>query len=143
MNEVGIIAQLSQSAFLRVLPDGMQLAHFFVLNHMVRMGDGWTPVRLAKAFQVTKGAMTNTLQRLDARALVRIEPDPDDGRSKRVYLTPEGAAMREQCIARLHPELARLHDALGTELFTSALPLLQRLRGWLDQDRDDRPPPLP
>jgi len=48
LNEVGIIHQLSSSALLKVLPDGLQIAHFSVLNHMARLGDGWTPVRLAR-----------------------------------------------------------------------------------------------
>jgi DNA-binding MarR family transcriptional regulator len=35
-------------------------SQFKVLNHLVRLGDGTTPAKLAKAFQITKGAMTNT-----------------------------------------------------------------------------------
>ena len=136
LNEVGIIQQLSSSALLKVLPDGLQIAHFSVLNHMARLGDGWTPVRLARAFQVTKGAMTNTLQRLEARALVRIEPDPKDRRAKRVFLTDAGREMRTRCLAALGPELARMGEALGAAPFEAALPTLQAMRAWLDADRD-------
>lgn len=135
LNEIAIIGQLSGNAFLKVMPDGLQLAQFGVLNHMVRLGDGWTPVRLASAFQVTKGAMTNTLQRLEARALVRIEPDPADGRSKRVFITDAGRAMHQRCLAALGPELAALEAALGGELFTRLLPDLQALRTHLDAAR--------
>ncbi|MFT5283071.1 MAG: hypothetical protein ACI94Z_001906, partial [Yoonia sp.] len=36
---------------------------FKVLNHLVRLGDGITPAEFAKAFNVTKAAMTNTINR--------------------------------------------------------------------------------
>lgn len=135
LNEAAIIAQLAGNAFMKRMPDGMQLAQFGVLNHMVRVGDGWTPVRLAAAFQVTKGAMTNTLQRLEARALVRIEPDPDDGRSKRVFITEAGRVMHGRCVAALAPELAALETALGADRFARLLPDLQALRAHLDAAR--------
>jgi DNA-binding MarR family transcriptional regulator len=136
LNEAAIIHQLSASMLLKVLPEGLQIAHFSVLNHMARLGDGRTPVRLARAFQVTKGAMTNTLQRLEARALVRIEPDPDDRRAKRVFLTDAGREMRARCLAALGPELARMGAGLGAAPFETALPALQAIRAWLDADRN-------
>lgn len=135
LNEIGIIHQLAGTALLKVLPDGLQLAQFGVLNHMIRLGDGWTPVRLAAAFQVTKGAMTNTLQRLEARALVRIEPDAGDGRSKRVYITGAGREMHARALSALLPELSALRTQLGEELFEALLPGLQRLRAHLDAAR--------
>jgi len=135
-NEVGIIEQLARSRFERVMPDGLRMAHFTMLNHMVRLGDGWTPARLANAFQLTKGAITNTLQRLEARGLVRVRPDPDDGRSKRVFITPAGQRMRERCIAALGPELARMQAELGRDTIASALPGLQVVRAYLDKARE-------
>ncbi|MEQ1783915.1 MAG: helix-turn-helix domain-containing protein, partial [Hyphomonadaceae bacterium] len=82
--EIGIINQLSSNRLERELPDGMSLAQFGVLNHFVRLGGQWAPTRLARAFQVTKGAMTNTLQRLEAQGLVKVVPDPKDARAKLV-----------------------------------------------------------
>ena len=71
-NEIGIISQLSNAAFEKVLPDGLKVSHFSVLNHLARLGDNKSPSSLASAFQVTKGAMTNTLGRLEARGLVKV-----------------------------------------------------------------------
>ena len=82
MTEIGIIAQLSQARLERNLPDGLSAAQFGVLIHFSRRGGRESPARLASAFQVTKGAMTNTLQRLEARGFVAIVGDPDDGRRK-------------------------------------------------------------
>jgi len=61
-NEIGIINQLFSTAFRRALPDGMTSAQFTVLNHFARLGGERTPAQLAASFQVTKGAITNTLQ---------------------------------------------------------------------------------
>lgn len=134
--EIGIIEQLARTAFTRQLPDGLQMAHFALLNHMVRLGDGWTPVRLARAFQLTKGAISNTTGRLEARGLIRIEADADDRRSKRVFITDAGRAAWQACIAVLRPQLARIREELGTEVFNQALPALQSVRAWLDAERD-------
>lgn len=133
--EVGIIEQLARTAFTRQLPDGLQMAHFALLNHMVRLGDGWTPVRLARAFQITKGAISNSIARLEARGLIRTEPDVTDRRSKRVFITEAGRGAWRDCVAALMPGLARIKDELGSQPFEQALPALQSVRAWLDADR--------
>lgn len=115
----------------------MQISQFSMLHHLVRRGGGWTPARLANAFQVTKGAISNTLTRLEARGLVCLEVDENDRRSKRVFITEEGRAMREACIETLVPLLAELHSRLGSEVFLEALPSLQQVRQFLDEARDE------
>ena len=37
-NEIGIISQLSSNRLERVLPEGMSIAQFSLLNHLVRLG---------------------------------------------------------------------------------------------------------
>lgn len=136
-NEVAIIEQLARNRLERILPDGLLAPHFAVLNHLVRLGDGRTPTDLARAFQLAKGAMTNTLQRLEARGLVELSPDPRDGRAKRVRLTEAGRGAREACIKALGPFLAELErDGLAAEEFAAALPFLRRVRARLDRARD-------
>lgn len=134
-NEIGIIAQLSGNRFQRVLPQGLTVAQFSLLNHCVRLGDGWTPARLAAAFQVTKGTMTNTLQKLEAKGFIRVDPDPGDARSKRVFLTPAGKQAREASLKALVPELAQLPAGFPPALAAEILPALERLRIWLDTNR--------
>jgi DNA-binding MarR family transcriptional regulator len=134
-NEIGIIAQLSANRFQRVLPHGLTVAQFSLLNHAVRLGDGWTPARLAAAFQVTKGTMTNTLQKLEAKGFIHVDPDPDDARSKRVFLTPSGGAARDAGLKALMPELAGLPAGFPPALAADILPALERLRIWLDTHR--------
>lgn len=137
-NEIGIIEQLAGRKFESVMPHGLLLAHFTMLNHLTRMGDGKHPAEIATALQLARGAVTNTVQRLEARGFLRTEPDPEDGRGKRVYLTETGRRAREDAIAALAPALQELERELGRETFEALLPHLQKLRAWLDADRDRR-----
>ncbi|MFN3913078.1 MarR family winged helix-turn-helix transcriptional regulator [Hyphomonas sp.] len=134
-NEIGIIAQLSANRFQRVLPHDLTVAQFSLLNHCVRLGDGWGPARLAAAFQVTKGTMTSTLQRLEAKGFVRVDPDAEDARAKQVFLTRAGRAARDEALQALQPELAELPADFPPALLQDILPTLERLRIWLDTRR--------
>jgi len=132
LNEIGIIEQLARNRFERAQADGLRLPQFAVLNHLVRLGDGRTPGAIARAFQVPKAAMTNTLQRLEERGLIRLEPDPADGRAKRVMLTEAGRARRAQAVEGAAADLAEV--AAGVEL-APLLPGLAALREALDKAR--------
>jgi len=134
-NEIGIIEQLARVRLERILPAGMRMAHFSVLNHFVRLGGARSPASLAEAFQVTRGAMTNTLQRLEDNGFVEIKPDPDDGRGKRVSITRAGRQAHQAAIDALVPSLQAIGGALGTEPFERVLPDLERVRVFLDENR--------
>jgi DNA-binding MarR family transcriptional regulator len=134
-NEIGIIAQLSANRLQRVLPHDLTVAQFGLLNHCVRLGDGWGPARLAAAFQVTKGTMTSTLQRLEAKGFIRLDPDSEDGRSKRVVLTAAGRAARDDALKAMRPSLTDLPEGFPPALAREILPTLERLRIWLDTHR--------
>lgn len=69
------------------LPEGLISPHFTVLNHLIRVSDGPTPIMLARAFQVPTTTMTHTVSRLVKHRLVEMRPNPKDGRSKRVWIT--------------------------------------------------------
>ena len=135
LNEIGIINQLSSNEFNKVLPHGLTLAQFTVLNHCVRLGDNKTPAALADAFQVTRGTLTATLQRLEAKSFVKLVPDAKDGRSKRVMLTDKGREAREDAIAAANPLLDKIVADLPRSLVDALLPPLQTLRAYLDERR--------
>lgn len=135
LNEIGIIEQLSRNLLERALPDGLKMSQFVVLNHLVRLGGEWSPARLAAAFQVTKGAMTNTVNRLETRGLIKVKADPSDGRGKLISITPEGKAMRERCIESVGPKLGELSKELSEEEIHQTLPVLEKIRKYLDEHR--------
>ena len=133
--EIGIIEQLARNRLERGLPDGLRMSQFVVLNHLVRLGGEWSPARLADAFQVTKGAMTNTLQRLEKRGLVRVLADPSDGRGKPVGITEAGRDMRARCVESIGPLFADLSRELSDKDFALVLPVLGKVRKYLDSHR--------
>ena len=137
MTEIAIIGHLADTALAQNLPAELSVAGFGVLNHFVRLDrDGESPARLARAFQVTKGAMTYTLQRLEEHGLVTVKPDPDDARAKIVRITAKGRRMREIGAEGVRPGMAALIGALGAEEFARVLPFLVKLRKTLDAARD-------
>lgn len=115
----------------------MTLAQFSVLNHLCRVGDGWTPQRIARAMQVTKGAMTGTLKHLESKGLIVVVPDAKDRRSKRVTICNEGRAMRDGCVAALAPIMQALLAEIAPEDIAGAVPLLSAVRAWLDKQRSE------
>lgn len=135
LTEIGIIDQLARARLEAVLPDGLLAPHFGVLNHLARLGDGVTPVSLARAFQVSKPTMTNTLQRLEARGFVELAPDPRDRRAKRVLLTSAGRAMRAAAMAAALAQAAELRQRIDDDELRAILPTLRRLRIVLDEAR--------
>lgn len=136
-NEVGIIQQLATTMFNRQLPDGLLVSHFSVLNHLVRVGEGQTPLELARAFQVTKGTMTNTLSVLSERSLIRTEPHDSDRRSKRVFLTDKGREFQKRAIESLAPLVEKYDGLLDFAKMAEILPTLREVRETLDENRLD------
>ncbi|MBT4889592.1 MAG: MarR family transcriptional regulator [Rhodospirillales bacterium] len=133
--EIGIIEQLSRNQLERNLPNGLKVSQFTVLNHLMRLGGDWSPVRLASAFQVTKGAMTNTIQRLEKRGLVMVVADPNDGRGKLVSITEAGLDMCQRCLENVGPLLADLLKELPDKDIAAALSVLEKVRKYLDTHR--------
>jgi DNA-binding MarR family transcriptional regulator len=134
--EIGIINQLSRAVFEARLPDGITLPHFTVLNHLIRVRDGQTPQKMATAFQVPKTSLTNTLAGLEARGLVEMRKNPEDGRSKQVWLTDKGRSFRDEAIGLLAGDVAGLSAQVDTEALRQALPLLEEVRKIMDKARD-------
>ena len=120
--------QLARNRITKVLPRGMELSHFSVLNHLAGIGDERSPAQLARAFHVTRGAMTNTLAKLEWAGHVHIRPDWDDARRKFVAISPSGRAARDAAVQAIAPLIADVVQALGAERVRSVLPVLRELR---------------
>jgi len=106
LREISIVDGLSQAKLKSSLPKGMEVSHFSVLNHFVMRGGEETPAQLAQRFHVTKGAMTNTLARLEKAGYVNIRPDWDDGRRKQVSINDEGTAACNEALRKVEPLFA-------------------------------------
>lgn len=130
--EIFMADQLARARIGRALPKGMELSHFSVLNHLARLNAERTPAELARSFHLTRGAMTNTLGKLEAAGYVHIRPDWDDARRKFVTISPAGRAARDAAIAAIGPILHDVVQAIGAERVRAALPVLRELRNRLD-----------
>lgn len=133
-SEIFMADQLARSRLAKALPKGMELSHFSVLNHLARSHEERTPAQLAQTFHVTRGAMTNTLARLEWAGQIHVRPDWDDARRKRVTISPAGRAARDAAIAAMAPILADVVKSIGPEKVRAALPVLRELRKRLDED---------
>ena len=125
--------QLLRARLTKVLPNRMEISHFSVLNHLGRGGEK-TPAQLARAFHVTRGAMTNTLGKLEIAGYVHVRPDWDDARRKLVSISPAGQSAREAALAAITPVVTELMDELGETKVRAALPVLRELRVKLERD---------
>ena len=130
-SEIEQIEYLVRNAITRRLPVGLTYPQYEVLNLLSRRGDGLTPGDIAHDLQMTKSGLTNTLQRLEARKLARLEGSAADGRRKHVMLTAEGKQAYIQTIVALRPKMEGLRDGFTPKEFRDALPFLRALRTWL------------
>ncbi|MCA0940307.1 MULTISPECIES: MarR family winged helix-turn-helix transcriptional regulator [Alloyangia] len=126
--------QLLRNRLTRVLPDRMEISHFSVLNHLARVQNERSPAQLARSFHVTRGAMTNTLTKLEIAGYVHIRPDWDDARRKMVAISPAGKRAREAALAAMAPVISEMVKDLGVDKVRAALPVLRELRLKLEAD---------
>ncbi|MBI1217067.1 MAG: MarR family transcriptional regulator [Rhodobacteraceae bacterium] len=133
-SELFMADQLARVHVSKVLPKGMELSHFGVLNHLARMNDERTPAQLAKTFHVTRGAMTNTLAKLEWAGHVHIRPDWDDARRKFVSISPAGRAARDVALQSITPVIGEVVAALGPERVRAVLPVLREMRLRFERD---------
>jgi len=135
LNEVGIIDQLAQHRAAQLLAPELNMPQFIVLNHLVRRGSDATQIELAHAMQVTKGAMSNTVSRPLDKGCITVQPDPDDGRGKRISLSTAGRRARDRAVAQLGRGLEGMAEVLSAQEVETTLMALRKLRVWFDGQR--------
>ena len=132
-NEIAKIYQLSSAVMNAKLPDSFLKSHFGVLNHLMKVQDGRTPLELARAFQVPKTTMTHTLSGLEKHSLVGFCSHPKDGRSKCVWITDAGPCFVGQAVFNMAPELTKNLSHLSADHVSSLVNNLAHIRKLLDQ----------
>ncbi|MEJ6389842.1 MarR family winged helix-turn-helix transcriptional regulator [Gymnodinialimonas ulvae] len=127
-SEVFMVDQLARARLSKALPKGMELSHFSVLNHLARGNEEKSPAQLARAFHLTRGAMTNTLNRLEWAGHIHVRPDWDDARRKMISISPAGRRARDAAISAIAPILSEAVSEIGAERVRSTLPVLREMR---------------
>lgn len=132
-SEIEVISHLIRRAVEEHIPVGMTYSHFELLTHLVRAGDGQTPVELAQALMMTKGALTNILQRMEESGQVAVLADVKDRRKKRVRLTRAGMDAYTGVLKGMKPKTDALREGFTDAEFREALPFLRALRTFLEE----------
>jgi DNA-binding MarR family transcriptional regulator len=132
-DEISLIGHAVRTSISRVLPVGLTYPQYEVLNLIARRGEDLSPNAIAMALRMTPGAITNTLQRLEATGLVAVGVCETDRRRKRVRMTPGGREAYNRALAAIRPKMEKLRDGFTKKEFREALPFLRALRVWLSE----------
>lgn len=127
-----LVRRPAEAVHLRILREANEAgftdlvaAHLAVLRYPGP--NGRRPSELAAEVGATKQAMNYLLGQLERLGYLDRRDDPDDLRSKRVYLTPRGEALR-QAIRRTVTKIeAELEAELGEASYAQLRTLLVRL----------------
>ena len=126
--EILALDQLVRNRLAKVLPKGMELSHFSVLNQLSHTKTERTPAQIAKSFRVTRGAITNTLNKLELSGYIHVRPDWDDARRKMVSISPAGIVARNNALTAVTPIINELLSEKGEERLKAIVPILRALR---------------
>ena len=126
--EILALDQLVRARLAKVLPKGMELSHFSVLNQLSHTKIERTPAQIAKSFRVTRGAITNTLSKLELSGYIHVRPDWDDARRKMVSISPAGIVARNNALTAVTPIINELVSQMGEERLKTLVPILRELR---------------
>ena len=124
-SEILALDHLARGRISKVLPKGMELSHFIVLNYLSHVEREKSPAQLAKVFNLTRGAITNTLSKLEWAGYVHIRPDWDDARRKQVVISSAGRKARDIALSQIAPVLM---DTVGDDDDAGLRAALQALR---------------
>ena len=105
LSEIATIEQLARNQLDNALPKNLNISSFSVLNHFSGSKAEKTPLQLARSFHVTKGAMTNTLNKLEKLGYIHIRPDWNDARKKLISISQSGIDARNHAIKSIKPIL--------------------------------------
>ena len=116
-------------------------AEYKLLGLLMREGEVYrsSPGKLAKIMELSSGAMTNRLDRLEQAGLVRRLPDPDDRRGILVELTPDGKRVYEDAIGAQGRKESLVASALTVSEKKQLNALLRRL--MIEFERAEGGPP--
>jgi DNA-binding MarR family transcriptional regulator len=121
MGIVGRISRLSLVVDKELEPIfaqfGLNSWSFDMLATLRRAGDPYllSPTGLFRSMMVTSGTMTNRIDRLTEKGLVRRVPDPDDRRGILVELTQQGRELIDSALISHVANEARLIQPLSME----------------------------
>ncbi|OYU49717.1 MAG: MarR family transcriptional regulator [Rhizobiales bacterium PAR1] len=118
------------SAMLAV--HGIRMSQFDIMANLL-YEPGMTQQRLAEKIFVGRSNLSMALPDMEATGWVRREPDGEDRRVRRLYLTPEGERVARQALAEECKLLDEMMEALSEEECNLVGDMMRRLGDRLKQ----------
>lgn len=108
-------------------PLNLSSAEGNILLHLWTQGEEMGQEQLVKQLDISKPSVSRALSSLEAKGYVTRQPDPDDGRARRVRLTDEGREIGPQ-VEQVYNEVYELAMAgISEEELESFLRLFGRM----------------
>ena len=135
LSEIATIEQLARNKLDNALPKDLNISSFSVLNHFSGSRAEKTPLQLARSFHVTKGAMTNTLNKLEKQGYIHVRPDWNDARKKCVSISQSGIDARNNAMKSIKPILDKIIQKTNHMTKKSLLGDLRNFREAIENDK--------
>jgi DNA-binding MarR family transcriptional regulator len=108
---------------------GLSLAKMKLLRHLSSAKEAMPLGELAEKNACVKSNVTQLMDRMEGEGLVRRVPDPDDRRSVRAQITPEGRRKYEAAAKRLAVAETEVMATFTAAERQQLIEFLERLRG--------------
>ena len=135
LSEIATIEQLARNQLDNALPKNLNISSFSVLNHFSGSKAEKTPLQLSRSFHVTKGAMTNTLNKLEKLGYIHVRPDWNDARKKLISISQSGIDARNYAIKSIKPILDEIIQKTGHLTKKSLLGDLRSFRESIEKNK--------
>ena len=135
-SEITAIDHLLKSILNKKLPNGMEFSHFSILHYLSYVDEEKTPAQIAKTFNLSKGAITNTLNKLFHAGYIHIRPDWNDGRKKIIDISQSGIKAKDLALSDILPLLDEIMLIIKPEKISSILPTLREIRILLNKENE-------
>ncbi|WP_075995936.1 MarR family winged helix-turn-helix transcriptional regulator [Salaquimonas pukyongi] len=137
-------ARLMRLSADRLLPDGLSLAQFELLDLLVshshppeedeQDSEGLAPAEAARKLGLTRGSLTSLLNQLVARKLAVTRAAPRDRRSKRIMVTARGRALHRDAMIGLSGFTSAMLTVFSRDRFSAVQELLDEFIRWLETE---------
>ena len=103
-----------------------------VLTYLVHHPTEAHPSKLAEKLSLVPGRMTDILNTLEKKGMIRREKDPEDRRRVLVMITPKGIRNVTERREQIRVQYSGLYEALGLEDTVKLIELLAKVNQYFD-----------
>ena len=104
-----------------------------VLTYLVHHSTEIHPSELAEKLSLVPGRMTDILNTLEKKRMIRREKDPEDRRRVLVMITPKGIRNVTERREQIRMQYSGLYEALGLEDMIKLIELLVKVNQYFDE----------